>query len=81
MIAKGTVVRTVGSFIYEYAVALPEANFYARNGDLELTADDYGKSFFVRYDPQDQFCTIIPDRLVTDLLSGFIGQVSEELKR
>lgn len=65
--AIATLVHTFGSH-YEYAAALPEGNFLVSNGDEELTAEDFGKPVLVRYEPQDQFCKVIPMEVVENAL-------------
>ena len=58
MKALGTIVRSIGSKIYEYAISLEGGvSLLIQNGDEELHKGDYGKQVIVEYDPQDDFCT------------------------
>jgi hypothetical protein len=60
MYASGKVIRTIGSAIYDYAVALKEGNFLVSNGDDYLTPEDLDREVIVKYTPQDLFCKVVP---------------------
>jgi hypothetical protein len=73
--ALGILTPTIGSEIYDYAVQLKEGNFFVSNGDEILTEDMIGNPVLVRYEPQDQFCKVIPIEEIDKLLKEKITKI------
>jgi hypothetical protein len=70
--AIGIIICKPDALSCDYAVALQEGTFLVSNAADLLTGDGYilevGDHIVVRYNPQDQFCRIIPIKEVGEAL-------------